>query len=152
MTNLGGIILSGGLVFIWQDYGSVRRAKKGLTVSSLVLFLLGIPLSLALRDLIVEEKTRSLVSQLIRQETYTFKDTNIRNLTVDAERAELRVDLEVAVPMNTISEKQVSMVHRFLEQELNRPVSLEVNIFPVEAYSIRKEGIQTKPVTEDSRR
>mgnify|MGYP001791407033 CR=1 FL=1 len=74
LTNLGGIVLSSGIVFIWQDYGSVRRAKTGLTASTIMVMLLGIPLGFSMRDLIIEEKTRSLVSRLVRIETYAFLD------------------------------------------------------------------------------
>jgi len=118
LTNLGGIVLSSGIVFIWQDYGSVRRAKKGLTASTIMVMLLGIPLGFSMRDLIIEEKTRSLVSRLVRVETYTFRDTDIRKLTVNSQGDQLQVNLEVAAPAGSISSTQVNMVHEFLESEL----------------------------------
>ncbi|MEL6937602.1 MAG: TIGR00341 family protein [Cyanobacteria bacterium J06598_1] len=139
LTNLGGIILSSGLVFIWQDYGSVRRAKKGLTASTIVVLLLGIPLGFSMRDLIIEEKTRSLVSKLVREETHTFKDTDVRKLSVDSRGQDLAVTLEVAAPEGAVSPTQVDLVHKFLESELARPISLDVSIFPVQEYSIRRE-------------
>ena len=145
LTNLGGIVLSSGIVFIWQDYGSVRRAKTGLTASTIMVMLLGIPLGFSMRDLIIEEKTRSLVSRLVRIETYTFRDTNIRRLTVNSQGKELQVNLDVAAPEGSISATQVDMVHKFLEHELARPIALEVSIFPVQEYSIRQseEDIQS---------
>lgn len=150
LTNLGGIILSSGIVFIWQDYGSVRRAKTGLTASTIMVMLLGIPLGLSMRDLIIEEKTRSLVSRLVRVETYTFKNTDIRKLTVNARGEQMQVNLEVAAPIGSISDKQVNMVHEFLERELERPIALDVSIFPVQKYSIRQEQ-ETVQSTEQSR-
>ena len=142
LTNLGGIILSSGLVFIWQGYGSVRRAKKGLTASTIMVILLGIPLGISLRDLIIEEKTRSLISRLVRVETYTFRDTDVRKLKVNSRGNNLLVDLEVAAPEGSISEAQVDMVHDFLEEELNRPLTLNVSIFPVQEYSVKQDGSQ----------
>ncbi|MEL6816593.1 MAG: TIGR00341 family protein [Cyanobacteria bacterium J06598_3] len=135
-TNLAGIILSGGLVFIWQDYGSLKRARQGLTTSILVLCLLGIPLGLSLRELIVEERARSLVSALIRRQTETFKNTDIRRLRVNAEGDILKVDLEVAASPNSISENQVSLVHQLLERTLERSIQLEVQVFPVQEFSV----------------
>ena len=140
---MGGIILSSGLVFIWQDYGSVRRAKKGLTVSTIVVCLLGIPLGFSMRDLIIEEKTRASISRLVRFETSTFQDTDIRRLKVDSRGNNLLVTLEVAAPEGTVSEQQINTVHNFLEQELERPISLDVSIFPVQEYSI-PEGIDNR--------
>ncbi len=131
LTNLAGIILSGGLVFIWQDYGSLKRAKQGLTTSTIVLCLLGIPLGLSLRELIIEERTRSLVGTLIRRQTATFSNTDIRKLRVNSGRAGLSVNLEVAAPLGSISDKQVNMVHQFLERQLEQPINLNVDVFPV---------------------
>lgn len=135
-TNLAGIILSGGLVFIWQDYGSLKRAKQGLTTSILVLCLLGIPLGISMRDLIVEERARSLVGSLIRRESETFKNTDIRRLRVNAEGNILTVDLEVAAPTDSISEKQINLVHQLLEKRLARAIQLEVHVFPVREFSV----------------
>ena len=136
VTNLAGIILSGGLVFIWQDYGSIKRAKRGLTASTIVIALLGIPLGLAMRDLIIEERARSFVSTLLRRESETFKDTDIRALRVRSQNNTLNVDLEVAATTNTISDNQINLVHTFLEQELERPINLNVSIFPVREFSV----------------
>ncbi len=136
VTNLAGIILSGGLVFIWQDYGSIKRAKRGLTASTLVIALLGIPLGLAMRDLVIEERARSLVSQLVRRETETFKDTDVRQLRIRTYRDILTVDLEVAATADSISANQISLVHTFLEQKLGRPINLNVSIFPVREFSV----------------
>lgn len=136
VTNLAGIILSGGLVFIWQDYGSIKRAKRGLTASTLVIALLGIPLGLSMRDLVIEERARSLVSTLVRRETETFKNTDIRQLRVRAYRDTLNVDLEVATTVDSISANQINLVHDFLEQKLERPINLNVSIFPVREFSV----------------
>lgn len=141
LTNLAGIILSGGLVFIWQDYGSIKRAKRGLTASTIVLCLLGIPLGLSMRDLIIEERARTLVGRLIRRETNTYRDTDIRSLRVEDKREYLLIDLEVAALEGAISENQVNLVHSFLEAEMNRPIRMNVSIFPAKEYSL----IQSEP-------
>ncbi len=142
LTNLAGIILSGGLVFIWQDYGSIKRAKRGLTASMIMLGLLGIPLGLSLRDLVIQERTRSLVSDLIRRDTETFRNTNIRRLRVTKRGQLLRIKLEVAAPVNSISANQVNLVQQFLEDQLERQVILAVSVFPLEEFSAGNQ-IQT---------
>ena len=95
ITNLVGIIFSGVLVFVWQEYGSLTRAKNGLLMAALTLTVLAIPLGLSLKDLVVEAKTRSLVSSLIRRRTVTFSETDIRRLQVDVDDGQLMVFLEV---------------------------------------------------------
>lgn len=136
ITNLVGIIFSGVLVFVWQEYGSLTRAKGGLVVAAFTLTGLAIPLGFSLKELVVEAKTRSLVSNLIRRQTVTFSQTDIRRLQVNAEDGQLQVSLEVAAPMQSISENQIDLVHSFLETQLERPIGLDVRIIPVESYLI----------------
>ena len=140
LTNLAGIVLSGGLIFIWQDYGSIRRAKKGLTASTATVLLLGVPLGFAMKDLIIEERARTLVGRLIREETLTFSDTDIRRLRVSSLGGDLRIDLEVAAPSGSIVRNQIDLVHQFLEEELERQISLEVNVLAVENFGIGPAG------------
>lgn len=151
LTNLAGIILSGGLVFIWQDYGSLKRAKKGLTASTATVLLLGIPLGFAMKDLIVEERARTLVGRLIRDETETFSKTDIRRLRVDSARGNLTIDLEVAAPEGSISTNQVNLVHQFIEKELDRQVTLDVSVLAVEDFEVRPAGVAdtADPFEED---
>ena len=141
LTNLAGIVLSGGLVFIWQDYGSLQRAKGGLTASTIVLCLLGIPLGLPMRNLIIEERARTFVGRLIREETNTYRNADIRRLRVKEQGKYLMIDLEVAAPAESISENQVYLVHQFLEKKMAQPSQMNVKIFPVQAYPL----IQSNP-------
>ena len=148
-TNLVGIIFSGVLVFVWQEYGSLSRAKGGLLVATLTLTGLAIPLGFSLKDLLVEAKTRSLVSNLIRRRTVTFSQTDIRRLQVDAEDRQLVVSLEVAAPAQSISNRQIELVHAFLEAQLERPISLDVRIIPVEFYDVAP-GASQQGESEDT--
>lgn len=136
LTNLSGIILSGGLIFVWQDYGSMRRARRGLLASTLMITLLGIPLGLALRDLVIEERARTSVGSIIRRQNDIFRETDIRRLRVNSRGRSLMVALEVAAPAGSISAADVDSVHRILEDQLKRPVNLDVSVFPVEEFSI----------------
>lgn len=135
-TNLVGIIFSGVLVFVWEEYGSLSRAKGGLAVAAMTLGVLAVPLGFSLRELVIETKARSLASHLIRRQTVTFSQTDIRALRVDSAGQQLAVYLEVAAPANTITDRQVNLVHQFLEAELDRPIELDVRIIPVTIYQV----------------
>ena len=134
LTNLAGIILSGGLVFIWQDYGSMKRARHGLLTSVIVVSVLGIPLGLSMRRLIVEEQTRTLVGSIVRNETKTFEEADIRKLRVRSRGKIMQVDLEVAMADSAISKKQIVLVQKSLEEQLERPVDLKVTVSPVREF------------------
>ncbi|MEM8506081.1 MAG: TIGR00341 family protein [Cyanobacteria bacterium P01_D01_bin.1] len=140
-TNLAGIILSGGLVFIWQDYGSLKRARRGLATSIVVLSVLGVPLGLSMRRLIVEERTRTLVGSLIRSEIETFRETDIRRLRVVSRDEIMQIELEVAAPVDSISQDQIATVHQFLESRLERPIELRVSIFPVSEFEVEPSEV-----------
>ncbi|NJR71549.1 MAG: TIGR00341 family protein [Synechococcales cyanobacterium CRU_2_2] len=135
LTNLAGIILSGGLVFIWQEYGSLKRARRGLTASTALLALLGIPLGLSMQDLIAEEKGRSAVNQMIRSDLLTFCDSRIQGVDINSDGDRLRIRIEVAAQKDAISENQVDLVRQAIERRLDRPVELAVNVYPVQSFS-----------------
>lgn len=134
LTNLTGIVFSGGLVFILQRYGSVERAQRGLAVAIILLCVLGIPLGLSFQDLVLRVQTRNEINRLIRKKTLTFSDRDIRSLAVQRQDGGLLVNMEVAAQPNTISARQVELVRLFLEESLNRPITLNVAIIPVERF------------------
>ncbi|PSB13803.1 TIGR00341 family protein [filamentous cyanobacterium CCP1] len=134
LTNLTGIIFSGGLVLLLQRYGSLARAQKGLTVAIVALLILGIPLALSFQDVVIREQTRSQINQLIRQETLTFSDKDIRSLTVQRHQGQLLVDLEVSAPAGEISDRQVDLVREFLQNQTERAIALNVTVIPTEQF------------------
>lgn len=68
MTNLTDIIFSGILVFLGQRYGTLERAQGGIVLSTLMMVVLGIPLGLSLKNLLVQANSRERVSYLVRNE------------------------------------------------------------------------------------
>jgi uncharacterized hydrophobic protein (TIGR00271 family) len=132
LTNLTGIIFSGGVVFLFQRYGTLERARHGLFFSTALLFLLGLPLGFSLNNLLIKQNVHSSVSTLIRRRTLTFSQTDIRSIRVSPKNNALHVELEVAAPSDSISDKQVVLVRDFLQDQLQRPVRLTVRVLPVE--------------------
>jgi len=131
LTNLIGIIFSGGVVFLCQSYGSIEKAKQGLLVSVLALLLLGIPLGISLEQLLVQENVRQSVNTLIRTQTVTFSETDIRSIKVRSQQEVIFIEIEVAAPLGSISENQVNLVRDFISRELQEPVRLKVRVIPV---------------------
>lgn len=131
-TNLTGIIFSGGIIFLFESYGNLRRAQRGLLVSVAILLCLGLPLGISLRNLLIQENVRRSVGELISRKTITFSDTDIRSIIVTPQEDFLLVELEVATASGSISQNQVSLVRDFLSRELEQPVDLRVRVLPVE--------------------
>ncbi|WP_416676405.1 hypothetical protein [Egbenema bharatensis] len=103
------------------------------------LVILGIPLGLSFQDVLIREQTRTQINQLIRQQTLTFSDKDIRSLTVERQRGKLLVDLEVSAAAGAISERQVGLVRDFLQTRMQRAITLNVTVIPTEQFSVPAE-------------
>ncbi len=135
LANLIGIIFSGALVFLLQRYGSLERARQGLVLSIGAIFILGLPLGLSLDNLLLKERTRRSIEYSLYRRTLTFASTEIRNIQVQRKENYLIVDLEVAAPVGSISENQVKMVRDFLQQSLEKPLTLNVRVIPIRQFT-----------------
>ncbi len=133
LTNLVGIIFSGGLVFLALRYGSVQRAKRGMTIAVATLACLGIPLSLSFQDLSIKKQARISVNALIRQSS-PFSNTDIQSLEISRKDDALVVHLDVAALPNAISAEQVDQVRDLIATEMDRPVTLNVSVMPIERF------------------
>ena len=137
-TNLAGIIFSGGLVLLFLRYGSLQRAKNGLLIGVLTLFILGLPLGYQLENLLVKENSRREVESLIRNQIVPFKGKDIRSIQVKAQADKLFVELEIEVSNNLdeISEQQVSSARDFLENKMGKPINLRVKLIPTKILEV----------------
>ena len=132
ITNLTGIIFSGVVILLLQSYGSVKRAKQGLIFSLVMLVVLGIPLGLSLKGLIVENNVRYSVDRIVIQEASVFDNSDVRTIDVTPQADKIQVEMEVAAPANSLNRDRLMIVERLLTEKLDRPVELEVRVIPVE--------------------
>ena len=132
-TNLICIIFFGGLVFLFQSYGNIDRAKHGLALSTAVMFFLGIPLTLSMRELMIKKNVTSQISALIVSDTVTFADADIdiKLISVVPRKDYLQVGIEVAAPVDSISQKQINLVRKFLTRKIGKPIDLRVEVIPM---------------------
>ncbi len=136
LTNLICIIFFGSLVFLFQSYGNLERAKKGLAMSTAVMFLLGIPLTLSMRELIVTKNVRQQIEYFIFNETETFANADINSIVVTPKKGYLRVDLDIAAPLNSISKAQIERVKSALAQKIGQEIYLDVEMIPLERITV----------------
>ena len=134
LTNLICIIFFGGLVFLFQSYGNIDRAKHGLAMSTAVMFFLGIPLSLSMRKLIIKKNVHYQISNLIVHETDTFANTEIKSINVIPQKDYLEVEIEVAAPINAISQADIDQTRNLISQIIGQAIDLEVEIIPVKIF------------------
>lgn len=131
LTNLICIIFFGSLVFLFQSYGNIDRAKKGLALSTLVMFLLGIPLTLSMRELIITKNVLHQIENFILDETTTFAEIDIDSIAVTPKSDYLLVNIEVTASLDSISQTQIEQVREALTQLIRQPIHLEVRVVPM---------------------
>ena len=130
-TNLICIVFFGSLVFLFQSYGNIERAKKGLAMSTAVMFLLGIPLTLSMRELIIKKNVRHQVENFILHETRTFANSDVRSIEVIPRKGYLKVYLEISAPLNSISQTQIELVKNNLADAIGKDIYLDVEVIPM---------------------
>lgn len=132
LTNLTGIIFSGVIILLLQSYGSINRAKQGLIFSISILVLLGVPLSLSMRSLILQNNVRYTVNEIIRNQITTFSNSDIRSIGVKRQQDNIFIDMEVTAPPNSLNSDRLRVVRDLLAQKLDKKVELNVKIVPIE--------------------
>ena len=130
-TNLICIIFFGSLVFLFQSYGNLERAKKGLAMSTAVMFALGVPLTLSMRDLIIKKNVSSQISDIIVREADVFQEADIKAIAVIPRGDYLQVDMEVAAPFDSISQQKIDRLRSSLSQKIGLPIDLRVEVIPM---------------------
>ncbi len=135
-TNLTGILLSGMLIFIWQRYGSWRRAQGGILASAAIMAVLGIPLGFSLRHLLIQSNTRQQVRELVRQGFAGFESGVVEITAVVERQGILWVEVAIAAPLESVGEQALEDAQQRLSQELGRSVALKVQLIPVRRFSI----------------
>lgn len=139
VTNLTGILFSGMVVFLWQRYGNWQRAQTGILASVGVMSLIGIPLALSLRNLIIQSNTRQRVQELVRQGFEEFESATIGILQVQEREGILWVEVEVSMPPERLTELDLRRAQQRLSQDLGRPTALEIRLIPVQTTVIEPE-------------
>ena len=135
LANLAGIIFSGSLIFLAHDYGSFEKARHGLVISVFSLIILALPLGFSLQTFLIEEKTRRHVEYLVYRRTITFSNSDIKRIKVQRDGERLLVDMEIAVPFDSLSENLVRLVRDFLLENLKKPLTLNVKVIPTQQYT-----------------
>jgi len=116
ITNLVGITLSASLTFLVLGYAPLRRAKKGLVYTSIILVLVTIPLIISFTKLI---KQNSILGKL-NNKTYI-----INNKKIDI--AVLEVDLSSKIPLLFIKTRSDTLLSKEDLESLKKNISEHID-------------------------
>ena len=132
LTNLICIVFFGSLVFLFQSYGSIERAKTGLALSTALMFLLGFPLTLSMRELIIEKNVRSQIKKIIVNETQMFDYREIKTTSITPKQNHLEVAMQVTAPTDSISQTEINRLGNYLSRRIDQKIDLRIEVIPLE--------------------
>jgi uncharacterized hydrophobic protein (TIGR00271 family) len=130
LTNLVGIAIAGAIVFLVMGYAPIRRAKRGLVASAVMVLLLSIPLALSMNEMLLENRLSMQIRHILQEKTFTFKDVTLKEVEVARVRTPLKVTATVLANQQ-INSNQVRMVQEFLVKELNMPLEFKLKVIPL---------------------
>lgn len=136
ITNLTGIIFSGVIILLLQSYGSVKRAKQGLIFTVATLIILGLPLGLSLKSLILQNNLRYDINEIFLEEIASLSNDDIRSIVVKPDREYIFIDVEIAAEANSIEHYRLTKVRNILTDKLKQEIELKVKIIPIETIVI----------------
>ena len=131
ITNLTGIIFSGVIILLLQSYGSVERAKQGLIFTVATLIILGVPLGLSLKGLILQNNVRYQVNEVVLQEITSLSSSDLRSTNVTPDRDNILVEMEITAEPSSIERDRLVEVKNILSNKLESKIDLRVKIVPI---------------------
>ncbi|HEY9713147.1 MAG TPA: DUF389 domain-containing protein, partial [Chroococcales cyanobacterium] len=146
ITNLIGITVAGSLVFLLRGFIPLRKAGKGLVISAIASIVLIVPLALSMRELVLENQISTTIGRLLREKTFTFKNVQLSEVTVDGFKQPMTVVATILAPEQPINSHQVALVRDFLVRELNTPMDFRLRIIPtreIDASEVAAEEQKT---------
>ncbi len=138
LTNLVGIIISADLIFLYQSYGSWKKAMWTLFLLVTSMIVISFPLNYSFQEMIAENRIRHALSEYM--ERYVHIKSLIQSIEVELEEDKLLVMIDtIEEPQEHDAQSKVKevkesleVVRQFLSEKVRKPVHLKVRVFPIE--------------------
>ncbi len=134
LTNLIGIIISADIIFLWQSYGSWKKAMGSFSVLLLSMVVISLPLSHAFQEMIAENRVRHALKRYSRIYGSGIKG-DITSVRVDLQDDELLVEVNVVREPQRLNEidpqKKLKFIQAFISEQVGKPVHLKMRVLPV---------------------
>lgn len=143
VTNLAGIIFSGILIFLWQEYGSPERAKNALMLSLIALCIIGIPLGISLKNLLIQSNTRQQIRHVVFKNSSLLENARLSSIHIQHHNEFLAINIELIATLGVISDRQVRELQQLLIEEMGHPVDLAVQVIPIQEFSVPARSSKT---------
>lgn len=131
LANVMSVILSGTVVFFLLGFDYFRKDLRSLIVPLVGILVLGIPLLFSFRAVIQKKLLKDEIRTILQTETYTFRRGDIQSIEVDPYGEIIEVRVTIQTTSMDISVSQLDQVQAYLQEKVNKPVHIEVNLAPV---------------------
>lgn len=125
MTNLVGITLAASLTFIVMGYSPVKRAKKGISYTFVLMGLISIPLMMSFYELV---QKNALMQELQQVEWINGNDKNIEIEVTDVDlsfNGHVRVWVDITSREDVASET-LRAIQEKMQQKVGQQVELDI--------------------------
>lgn len=125
ITNLVGITLSASLTFIVLGYSPIKKAKKGLLYTFLLLVFISVPLVNTFEKMVEKNKLSNKIKEL-KKVNVNDKDIVLKLLDLEDKQEYVYVRMEL-ISNSFTSTLEYKAIRKEIERRLNRKILLEVS-------------------------
>jgi uncharacterized hydrophobic protein (TIGR00271 family) len=120
LTNLVGMVLAGALTFLVLGFGPVKRAKKGLVFTAILVSLLSVPLGFGFYKMVKEHQIVRVIDGW-EKDAITVKDVRVIS------NNPLRISVKL-VSDSMLSEEDLSNFKTKMEEKIGKEASFEITV------------------------
>ncbi|MDJ0658480.1 MAG: TIGR00341 family protein [Crocosphaera sp.] len=143
LTNLVGIILTAAIVFLFESYGSWKKATASLFVLIASLIMITLPLNFSFREMIIENQIRHQLAKRHRQHN-DKEETIITKVDVQLQEEKIVVVADVIITPDRLDEidpkENLKLTQKTLSEMMGQPVELRVRVFPIEILNFEADS------------
>jgi len=125
LTNLVGITLASSLTFMVLGYAPVKRAKRGILYTLILLSFITIPLSISFINM-VEKNKLFLKLNTIQYIKINNEKVKLNILDVNIRKKVLEIDLEV-ISQNILDKKDYITIKEKIQTYTKKDINLKVS-------------------------
>ena len=139
LTNLVCIVLSSGIVFALQGYGSAKNAVIGLGGWLAIALVIFLPLGKSFHELLMRNRVRVAMTEYRRNNPEKLRDARLLSYTVRFIDDFLSVEVEGVSP-SSFTQAEMTSVRNYLADHTGYPVQLEIRLVRIDISKIRVEN------------
>ena len=138
LTNLVAIVLSSGLVFAVQGYGSLKKAALGLGGWVAISAIIFLPLGKSFHELLLKNYVRFGMIEYRRSHPQKLAGARLITFSVELREDYLFVEIE-GLLQGKFTAEDIQSIRDYLSDYIGRPIQLRIRWIPISIREIEAE-------------